>query len=425
MRSRFILLVALVLSLVLLAPAVGAASTFASPAFEAQWKQGEALAPNFWGPLNLARDGQQESYKEAPGGQRLVQYFDKARMELTNSTAGIVTNGLLTVELSTGRVQLGDATFEQRTLAHINVAGDPGSDSVTYADLTRLPYKPGRAYVCTDGPMACTEQEDRGNPIAPMFAAYIDRVGLLTVGLPITSPFVMTVNIAGQRQQVWGQAFERRVLTLAGELPNTRIEFGNIGQHYYHWRYPNGAPVPATGNATGNAPATGATAPPTADQMNPFGPAAPLTQMYTDPQGRFALKYPAGWHLDATLGMRHAVGLTGSFTTLEMVLDVIGQTPTPSDEIDAFFKAGWVAQGVGATFSQEAIRDGQIGGEPAKFYTALLSFTRDGKPVTLNVLFAVAFHGSDAYAFFASSGGAQLARLGDITAMIGSLTFLK
>jgi len=84
-----------------------------------------------------------------------------------------------------------------------------------------------------------------------------------------------------------------------------------------------------------------------------------------------------------------------------------------------------VAQGVGATFSQEAIRDGQIGGEPAKFYTALLSFTRDGQPTTLNALFAIAFHGGNAYAFFASSGGAQLARLGDITAMIGSLTFLK
>lgn len=219
-----------------------AASSFADPAFETQWKAGEAAVPNFWGPLNLAHDGQQERYTEASGGTRLVQYFDKARMELTNPATGVVTNGLLTVELSTGRMQLGDATFEQRTPAHINVAGDPGSDSVTYADLTRLPYKPGRAYVCTNGPTACTEQEDTGNPIAPMFAAYIDRVGLLTVGLPITSPFLMTVNIAGQRQQVWGQAFERRVLTLAGELPNTRIEFGNIGQHYYQWRYSNGAP---------------------------------------------------------------------------------------------------------------------------------------------------------------------------------------
>ena len=84
-----------------------------------------------------------------------------------------------------------------------------------------------------------------------------------------------------------------------------------------------------------------------------------------------------------------------------------------------------MVQGVGAIFSQEAIRDGQIGGEPAKFYTALLSYMRDGQPVTLNLLFADAFHESDAYAFFAFSGGTRRARLGGSNALIGSLTFLK
>ncbi len=63
---------------------VPAASSFADPAFRAQWQAGEALSPNFWGPLATATDGQQEPYKEAAGGQRLVQYFDKGRMELTN-----------------------------------------------------------------------------------------------------------------------------------------------------------------------------------------------------------------------------------------------------------------------------------------------------------------------------------------------------
>src|SRR5215472_3646357 len=90
---------------------VGAAASFANPAFQTQWQQGEALTPNFWGPLANAKDGQQEPYKEAAGGQRLVQYFDKGRMELMSGT---VTNGLLATELVMGRIQTGDATFEPK-----------------------------------------------------------------------------------------------------------------------------------------------------------------------------------------------------------------------------------------------------------------------------------------------------------------------
>ncbi|HEY7908701.1 MAG TPA: hypothetical protein VIC60_07485, partial [Thermomicrobiales bacterium] len=94
-----------------------ASTFFASPAFAAQWQQGEAVVTNFWGPLANARDGQLEPYAEGtagkvcpPGalctavvmpGKRLVQYFDKARMEQT-TPGGSVTNGLLTVELLTG-----------------------------------------------------------------------------------------------------------------------------------------------------------------------------------------------------------------------------------------------------------------------------------------------------------------------------------
>ncbi len=138
------------------------AASFAAPAFKQQWDTGEGMIPNFWGPVETAKSGQQEPYQQASGGQRTVQYFDKARMELTN---GLVTNGLLTVELMTGNLQTGDATFERRLPARINVAGDPGGDGVTYADLARLPSTPGRAYDCTVSP--CTAQEDRGNPIAP------------------------------------------------------------------------------------------------------------------------------------------------------------------------------------------------------------------------------------------------------------------
>ncbi|MGI8687114.1 MAG: hypothetical protein ACR2M3_00905 [Thermomicrobiales bacterium] len=453
MRSRRTLLVALVLCLVPLATTVSAASTFASPAFETQWKQGEALAPNFWGPLANATDGITEEYLYSGTNKtRLVQYFDKGRMErydgVTNTPEVRVTNGLLATEMVKGQIQIADDQFMPQPPPDIAIAGDPGGSAATYADLSTKAVgllAPAASKIGQVSNDTIQPSGDLGNVALPpipqttitvfdgatkhnvpgAFAQYRDRAGLSSIGYAISEPFHATVKVAGASSFVMIQVFERRVLTYTDTNPDPyKVEMGNIGQHYYHWRYASSAPVPATGNATGNAPATSATAPPTADQMDPFGPPAPLTQMYTDPQGRFALKYPAGWHVDATLGMRHAVGLAGPFTTLEMTLDIIGQAPTLSDEIDAF-KAGWVAQGVGATFSQEATRDGQIGGEPAKFYTALLSFTRDGQPVTLNVLFADAFHGSDAYAFFAFSGGAQLARLGDINAMIGSLAFLK
>ena len=103
---------------------VQAASKYASDVIQTNWDQAEHLQPNFWGPLSTARDGQQEPYKEAPGGQRLVQYFDKARMEQFDPKAR-VTTGLLTVELKSGNVQLGDGTFEQRTPAAVFMAGDP------------------------------------------------------------------------------------------------------------------------------------------------------------------------------------------------------------------------------------------------------------------------------------------------------------
>ena len=110
-----------------------ASSSFADSAFQIQWQAGEGITPNFWGPLALSHDGQQEPYKEMSGGTRLVQYFDKGRMEAGASS--IVTSGLLATELITGKVQMGDSTYESRTAAKIAVAGDPTNSGPTYADI--------------------------------------------------------------------------------------------------------------------------------------------------------------------------------------------------------------------------------------------------------------------------------------------------
>jgi hypothetical protein len=261
-------------SLLLLIPSAGlsAASSFAAPPFQIVWQRGEAAFPNFWGPLSLAKDGQQEMYKEAPGGQRLVQYFDKARMELTNPAMPTnVTNGLLTVELKTGKVQLGDNTFEQRAPARINIAGDPGSDSLTYADLAQLPERdaeralpdlqPPSAFVNGQimttpnllipglpsgpgllyGPYVQDPGKRYGQYVFKPFYDFINLIpqGQAAIGYPISPAIVAPVKIGGVPTYVLVQAFERRVLTFnIMNSPNTRLEFGNIGQHYYRWRYP-------------------------------------------------------------------------------------------------------------------------------------------------------------------------------------------
>src|SRR5207244_2993707 len=59
-------------------------SPFADPAFQRVWtrtdqlvQQGQAGRSWFWGPT--PRTSRYEQNQESPGGQRLVQYFDKSR----------------------------------------------------------------------------------------------------------------------------------------------------------------------------------------------------------------------------------------------------------------------------------------------------------------------------------------------------------
>jgi hypothetical protein len=67
--------------------------TLAHPAFERTWvrtdqlvAQGQVARTWYWGPQSIS-GGLQEDYVEGAGGKRLVQYFDKGRMELNNPNA--------------------------------------------------------------------------------------------------------------------------------------------------------------------------------------------------------------------------------------------------------------------------------------------------------------------------------------------------
>ena len=124
---------------------------FADPAFQRVWerqdlpvKNGKATNRSWtWGPQGLFSG--KEQYAEGPGGQRLVEYFDKSRMEINNPSADpksqwYVTNGLLVVEMMTGQITTGNSATRAYVPANLPVAGDPSTslNAPTYASLAPL-----------------------------------------------------------------------------------------------------------------------------------------------------------------------------------------------------------------------------------------------------------------------------------------------
>lgn len=253
-----------------------------------------------WGP-GAFTSAMREELVEAPGG-RIVQYFDKSRMEITTSpdvdptSIWYVTNGLLATELITGRLQLGLDSFEQLQPADINLAGDEDDPNApTYAtfgnlldqspagDGTILTQRVDQAGNIVDDPelvqyqVEATEYvPETDHRIAAPFWEFMNSSGLViegssqttsalfpnpfyATGFPITEAYWATVRVSGEPVDVLIQAFERRVLTYTpGNEPAWQVEAGNVGRHYFRWRYgiepPNDPP-----NAPENADSMGPT----------------------------------------------------------------------------------------------------------------------------------------------------------------------
>lgn len=220
-----------------------------------------------------------EPYSEAPGGERMVQYYDKSRMEDNSWRTDIapwdVTNGLLVVELVTGRMQVGDDEFVDRNPALVNVAGDADDPSgPTYASfgsvLDQSPMSIGdlvtqrisRGGEITDDPALASEgitvgvvDDVTNHSVAQPFWDFMGSEGLIyedgdfisddlfldryfATGRPIAEPFWANVKVAGTYRDVLMQCFERRCLTYNPlNDPGWQFEAGNVGQHYYAWRY--------------------------------------------------------------------------------------------------------------------------------------------------------------------------------------------
>jgi hypothetical protein len=264
---------------------------FTDRSFIAQWERadrpvlrGQVQRPWLWGPISFS--AAIEEYRQGPDAQREVQYFDKARMEINNPTASrdstsYVTNGLLVVELISGRIQLGDAEFApERPPSSAPLAGDSGSpDALTYASLrpiaslandNRAPDRTGQGVTAVlDRAGRISEDPSRegiiriafyeptlGHNIPGVFWALMTAEGpvyngrfdsvqqgrvldwVTDLGYPITEPYWTSAKVGGQPRTVLVQAFQRRVLTYVAENPpGWQVEMGNVGRHYFDWRY--------------------------------------------------------------------------------------------------------------------------------------------------------------------------------------------
>jgi hypothetical protein len=266
---------------VLAAPAIG------NEAFRRTWQRQDLPVVEqvsgrswTWGPAPIS-ELLRETLVDSPEGTRAVQYFDKSRMEINDPTADpnatwYVTNGLLPIEMMTGRLQLGYNQFEWRAQARISAVGDPGQFP-TYADLLRFYQSPGAVnpgdlgkpatgFINADGsitgfndyandPATVLVRGENNHGVAKAFVDFMNQYGLVyeagryvrgqvydplfVFGLPVTGAYWVKVKVAGVERPVLFQVFERRVLTYnpANEAP-FRIEMGNVGQHYFQWRYP-------------------------------------------------------------------------------------------------------------------------------------------------------------------------------------------
>lgn len=251
--------------------------------------EGQVNRTWMWGPAAFT-ELMNEPYSETPGAERVVQYFDKSRMEITDpesdpNSIWHVTNGLLVVEMVTGRIQTGEARFEDAQPATVNVAGDAGDPAgPTYGTIGQLldnaPYDAGATITsrinrdgqATDDPaladygVAAAELVPETNHrVASVFWVFMISDGLVygadgyvedrlfqnpfyATGFPISEAYWASIQVAGTSTDVLLQCFERRCLTYTpGNADGWRVEAGNVGRHYYEWRH---GPVqtPASGD---------------------------------------------------------------------------------------------------------------------------------------------------------------------------------
>jgi hypothetical protein len=295
-RIAAILLSLFVLSLFSFTSAAYAAPQFSNYKFQYAWEWSDkrvdevpgAIRGYTWGPNSFGSFT--EDYVEASNGKREVQYFDKSRMEVATGER-FITNGLLTKELVSGARQDGDTKFTQFAPSTVAVAGDDnrgGGNAIapTYASFKNVVSfnprqntapnrvkqtikqsinKAGEITTLNTPPLEVTLGEYQpilGHNIPQVFLDFQHQTGYVwnsvnyipdyiytdnptanVFGYAISEAYWAKVVVAGVEKDVLIQLYERRVLTYTPSNPSAfQVEMGNIGQHYYQWRYKSTTP---------------------------------------------------------------------------------------------------------------------------------------------------------------------------------------
>jgi len=278
-----------------------APAAFADDSFQKLWtlthgpvQSVEVQRSWYWGPKPGSTLN--EKFAGSKTGSRLVQYFDKARMEVNDpqgdrSSEWFVTTGLLVAEMVSGKQQVGNKQYVAQRPAEIAVGGDglaADPDAPTYTSFRRVasirgpgdnraPNRVGqnisatidRAGTAGDNPAlglysgakVAVYNDVLGHNIPRAMWDFlnlkgvVDRNGqnvdgqtladwIFVMGYPITEPYWARVKIGGVYEDALFQLYERRTLAYVPAMPKGwQVQMGNVGQHYYQWIY--GGPLPA------------------------------------------------------------------------------------------------------------------------------------------------------------------------------------
>ncbi len=271
-------------------PQATQAEGFANPAFQNTWKRtdgpvaaGSVARPYFWGSEPFAT--KTERYDTSPSQKRVVQYFDKGRMEITypdgdKANPWYVSSGLLVRDLAGGIVQVGDNRVQIFDPAEIAIVGDdqkPLATTPYYRDFLReallgsfFRSRLGEDVTSTvrrgggRGTRAASAQpkvkigyydSTSHHNIAVPFWDFMNSSGTVfnpagqsvsgtvfewqyILGYPMTEPLWTTASIGGKSQEVLIQLFQRRVLVYnPAAAPGSQVDFTNVGRHAYNWQY--------------------------------------------------------------------------------------------------------------------------------------------------------------------------------------------
>lgn len=293
-----LLLLGMVLAAISIWPAtqtVARAEGFANQAFQTTWSRtdapvasGAAIRPYVWGQAPFAV--KTERYENSPDKQRLVQYFDKGRMEITHpegdaSNPWYVSSGLLVRDMLYGIVQVGDNLAQLYDPVQIPVAGDeqdPSNTAPLYSDFLKslslgrnspllpLSGRVGKEITLTFArggktgnrasnaepkiSVAYYDSSSQHNIAAP-FWDFMNASGPVSapngqvvtgplfewqyiLGYPLSEPFWIMATSGGKSQELLVQLFERRVLVFNPSAPaDQRVDFTDIGRHWFNWQY--------------------------------------------------------------------------------------------------------------------------------------------------------------------------------------------